>query len=167
MPPSSGIKLSEQMKHVKLNPDEVTVCQIIGRMRSLIARSAKVDDKKMGTQDGCEADVLGLMAEYGFSKLFNTFPDLGLSPRSGSADGIIKEKGYDVKSTTHKNGRLLSTKKVNPDVDVYVLAIVDGASITFPGWAYKADLIKNENLINLGFGEGYGLTQDKLRRFQQ
>ena len=49
------------MIKVKLNPDEVTICQIIGRMRSLIARSAGVKDAKMGEQDGSEADVMELL----------------------------------------------------------------------------------------------------------
>lgn len=153
---------------IKLEPDEVTVCQTIGRMRSLIARSNGVKDAKIGDQDGAEADVQGMMAEYAFAKRFNTFPDLGLTPRSGSADGILNGKRYDIKSTTYKTGRLLSTMKVNPDVDVYVLAIVTGNEVDFVGWASKKELIKEENIVNLrgGLSLGYGLTQDKLNRFK-
>jgi len=155
-----------QMIKVKLNPDEVTVCQIIGRMRSLIARSAGVKDAKMGDQDGSEADVMGLMAEYAFSKHFNTFPDLGLTPRSGSEDGTYKGYRYDIKSTKYKNGKLLSTIKVNNDVDMYVLATIENSTVTFPGWAFKKDLIKKENIKNLGHGEGYCLEQGQLRKFK-
>jgi hypothetical protein len=72
---------------------------------------------------------------------------------------------YDIKSSKHQKARLLSTLKVNPDVDVYVLCIVDSTSLDFKGWAWKEDLIKPENLINLGHGEGYALDQDKLRQF--
>jgi hypothetical protein len=148
-----------------LQPDEITVCQMIGRMRSLIARSSGVKDAKMGDQDGAEADVIGMMAEYAFAKQFNVFPDLGLSPRSGSADGIIKGKRYDIKATTYKTGRLLCTVKDNPDVDVYILAIVSGNEIDIAGWEYKENLRKDENLIDLGYGKGYALTQDKLQKF--
>jgi len=151
---------------VRLGPDEVTVCQMIGRMRSLIARNSGVKDAKVGNQDGAEADVSGVIAEYAFSKLFNTFPDLGLSPRSGSADGQLNGKGYDVKSTTYKTGRLLSTLKVNPDVDFYVLGIVDKDEVNFVGWADKKDLIREENIVNLGHGKGYALTQDKLKNIK-
>jgi hypothetical protein len=150
---------------VILQPDEITVCQMIGRMRSLIARSSGVKDAKMGDQDGAEADVIGMMAEYAFAKQFNVFPDLGLSPRSGSADGIIKGKRYDIKATTYKTGRLLCTVKDNPDVDVYILAIVSGNEIDIVGWEYKENLRKDENLIDLGYGKGYALTQDKLQKF--
>jgi hypothetical protein len=149
-----------------LKPDEIQICQLIGRMRSLIARNNGVIDAKIGNQDGSEADVIGMMAEYGFAKLMNVFPDLGLSPRSGSADGVMPSGNrYDIKSSKHQKARLLSTLKVNPDVDVYVLCIVDSTSLDFKGWAWKEDLIKPENLINLGHGEGYALDQDKLRQF--
>ena len=47
---------------VTLQPDEIQVCQIIGRMRSLIARGNGVYDAKMGDQDGSDADVMGFMA---------------------------------------------------------------------------------------------------------
>ena len=150
---------------IVLQPDEVTVCQMIGRMRSLIARSSGVKDAKMGDQDGAEADVIGMMAEYAFAKQFNAFPDLGLSPRSGSADGIIKGKRYDIKATTYKTGKLLCTMKDNPDVDVYILAIVSGNEVDIAGWEYKENLRKEENLIDLGHGKGYALTQDKLQKF--
>ena len=150
---------------IVLQPDEVAVCQMIGRMRSLIARSSGVKDAKMGDQDGAEADVIGMMAEYAFAKQFNVFPDLGLSPRSGSADGVIKGKRYDIKATTYKTGKLLCTMKDNPDVDVYILAIVSGNEIDIAGWEYKENLRKEENLIDLGHGKGYALTQDKLQKF--
>jgi hypothetical protein len=149
-----------------LKPDEIQICQLIGRMRSLIARNNGVIDAKIGNQDGSEADVIGMMAEYGFAKLMNVFPDLGLSPRSGSPDGVMPSGNrYDIKSSKHQKARLLSTLKINPDVDVYVLCIVDSPSLDYKGWAWKEDLIQPENIINLGHGEGYALDQDKLRQF--
>jgi hypothetical protein len=63
-----------------LQPDEVQVCQMVGRMRSLIARGNGVRDAKMGNQDGSEADVMGMMAEYGFAKKMNVFPIWDLRP---------------------------------------------------------------------------------------
>lgn len=134
-------------------------------MRSLIARNSGVKDVKVGTQDGASADVLGVMAEYAFAKRYNTFPDLGLTPRSGSADGILNGKRYDIKSTTYKTGRLLSTLKVNPDVDIYILGIVGDLDVDFIGWASKEQLVREENIIDLGHGQGYALTQDKLTWF--
>ena len=69
-------------------------------------------------------------------------------------------------ASENKTARLLSTLKVNPDVDVYVLCVVDGSTLDFKGWAFKEELILEENKTDLGYGVGYALTQDKLRRFE-
>lgn len=152
---------------LNLEPDEIQICQLVGRMRSLIARGNKVEDTKMGNQDGAEADVMGMMAEYGFAKKMNTFPDLGLKPRSGSADGVMASgKRYDVKSSRHKGARLLSTLKINPDIDIYILCIIDGNTLDFKGWATKEELIKESNKKDLGHGVGYAIDQDKLKKFK-
>ena len=151
---------------VKLEPDEVLICEQLGRMRSIIARSSGVKDAKVGTHDGSEADVMGMKAEYAFAKQFNTFPDLGLTPRSGSADGKLKGYAYDIKSTTYKTGRLLATKKENPDVDMYVLCVVDNSEVDIKGYTMKKDLIQPSNLKNLGHGEGYCMEQNELKRFK-
>jgi len=151
---------------VTLEPSEVMICNLVGRMRSLIARGCGVRDAKKGPQDGSDADVVGVMAEFAFAKKYNVFPDLGLSPRSGGADGIIGSKRYDIKATTHLNGRLLCTTKTNNDVDIYVLAIVTGATVDFVGYATSEQLRREENLIDLGHGTGYGLSQDKLEKLK-
>lgn len=154
------------MKKVKLEPDEVLICHMLGRNRSLIARSSKVKDAKMGDQDGSLADVHGMMAEYAFAKHFNVFPDMGLTPRSGSADGLLNGFNYDVKATTYKNGRLLCTLKDNPDVDMYVLCVIEEPYVNIIGYSMKKDLRQDENLIDLGHGKGYGLNQNQLTSFK-
>ena len=150
---------------VELNPSEVLVCELIGRMRSHIARASQVKDQKIGQQDGSEADVMGMKAEYAFAKQFNVFPDLGLTPRSGSCDGILNDRAYDVKSTHIKNGHLLATKKVNPDVEMYVFCVVTKNVVDIKGYISKEDFIKPENLKTLGHGEGYCLEQSQLKPF--
>jgi len=153
---------------VTLNPDEILLCQMAGRMRSLIARTASITDVKMGNQDGIEADIMGMMGEYAFAKRFNLFPDFGLSPRSCSADGRLRDgTAYDVKTTHYKTGRLLCTLKENRDVNIYILAIADKNTINLVGWAGGAQLRQEENLIDLGHGKGYALTQDKLRSMDE
>ena len=157
---------------IELTPPEILVCQCIGRMRSLIARSANVKDQKAGEQDGNNADVMGFMAEYAFAKHFNVFPDIGLTPRSGSCDGKIPLKdfsvvSYDVKATHIRNGRLLATKKVNPDVDIYILCIVTDNQVDIKGYVKKENFIKSENLKTIGRVEGYCLEQSQLKPFSE
>ena len=55
--------------------------------------------------------------------------------------------------------------KDNPDVAVYVLAIVDEPHVTIVGYATKKMLCQKENIKNLGHGNGYSLDQDKLLQF--
>lgn len=150
---------------VRLDDKEVSLCKYIGTLRSSIARSNDVVDAKIGNQDGIEADVQGFKAEYAFAKANNLFPDFGLSPRSGSYDGITRNNNrYDIKSTSHKKGNLLSTLKINKDVDIYILAVVDNNIVDFIGWASKETLIKDENIKDLGHGKGYFLSRHKLNK---
>ena len=153
---------------VYLDEDEVLICEVLGRMRSINARTARVLDVKVGPQSGEEADVMAMKAEYAFAKLFNTFPDLGLTPRSGSADGVIDGYAYDIKATHYKHGKLLATKKINNHVDMYVLAIVTEPNVVdFKGYLFKKDFIKESNLRDLGYGEGYCVDQCDLKKFKK
>ena len=159
---------SEEGLIVTLEPDEVLVCEQLGRMRSLIARTSGVNDVKMGNQDGMIADVMGMKGEYAFAKAFNTFPDLGLTPRSGGADGRVHGYAYDVKTTNYKNGKLLATKKINPDVDMYVLAVILSPQvIDIKGYLMKEQFIREGNICDVGHGEGYCAEQSQLFKFKK
>ncbi len=150
------------MVTVTLTGTEYNFCYIVAATRNSINRSCGVKDAKKGGQSAIETDVVGVVGEFAFCKLTNTFPDLSVEPRSGSCD--CKFKGYliDVKSTTLRSGRLLATTKENPDVDRYVLAIVDGCSVSFPGWVSKDDFINPKNVVDLGHGATYALDQSQL-----
>jgi len=150
---------------IELSAGEINLCKFIGEQRSLIARANNVKDEKIGTQDGILSDTQGFKAEYAFAKYRNVFPDFGLSPRSGSCDGVTHlGNRYDVKSTHRRTGNLLASLKVNPDVDIYVLAVVEYNIVDIIGWARKKDLIKPENIVDLGHGKGYFLSRDKLNK---
>lgn len=153
------------LKTVEITSDMRVLATILGSMRSMVARFNKVRDAKMGDQHGVEGDQLGILGELAFCKLMNVWPDLGLSPRSGSADAVVKGYRWDVKTTTVKTGRLLSTLKKNPDVDLYALAIVDGDKVLFPGYATAQDLHDDSRIRDLGHGKGYVMDQDQLRKW--
>lgn len=154
------------MIEVQLTDAELLMCKMLGGMRSIVGRTAGVVDRKMGNQSGLSIDEDGMMAEYAMCKHFNIFPDMAPSPRSGSCDCIYNGKRIDVKSTRVESGRLLATLKDNPDVDIYVLGIIDGTKVKFPGFALKSDLCREENIIDLGHGKGYALTQEQLRAWK-
>lgn len=151
---------------VEISYDMRLLAAMLGGIRTLMNRGGQVVDGKIGPQDGMTADQDAIIGELAFAKAHNVWPDLSLKPRSGSADLLIGGKRIDIKSTRHPNGRLLGKCKVNEDVDIYVLAIINDHQVTFPGWAHRHELYDDNNLINLGHGVSYGLTQDQLNSWE-
>jgi len=132
------------------------------------AAMGNVVDQQMGNQETWAIDIDGMIGEYCVAKYLNLCPDLTVGVRSGGAD-LMTHKGMsmDVKTTRHKNGRLLATlKKIEDPCDIYVLAIVDDTGADIIGWARKNDLFQDKNKVDLGFGEGYALEQNQLKEFK-
>ena len=151
---------------VQLDNVDIIICQMVGRMRCMSNKAHGVKEGKR-SNDKCEKiNVEGFMAEYAFCKHFNLFPDFEIKPRSGSYDALYNGYRYDIKSTRHKNGRLIATTKVNPDVDIYILAILDDTEVEFIGYAFKEELIRPQNIKNLGYGDTYVLERNKLHKFK-
>ena len=148
---------------IQLSEPELLTLRILSNLRSLVARGKGITDQKMGAQKGDDIDFDGLVGEYAFCKLYNLFLDIAPVPRSGSYDCLIASERVDIKTTRHKNGRLLATMKKNPDVDIYVLCILDGDQAEFKGWAWASDLFQDDNIMDLGHGKGYVLPQEKLK----
>jgi len=151
---------------VQLDNIDIIICEMIGRMRNIVNRNFKVKDTKVSKDSPNNIDVQGFLAEFAFCKHFNIFPDFDLRPRSGSYDALYNGYRYDIKSTRHKNGRLIATTKVNPDVDIYILAIINDTEVDFIGYAFKEEFIKQENIKDLGYGDTYVLERDKLHKFK-
>lgn len=145
---------------------EVWACKMMGGFRGAMARRLSVTDRKMAKLSGQQIDEDGLIGEYAFCKTFNAFCDFVPDPRSGSADCVIGGYRIDVKSTRRANGRLLVTLKENTDVDIYVLAIIEENTVRFPGYATRAEICREENIVDLGHGRGFALPQERLRAFR-
>jgi hypothetical protein len=155
---------------VKLSDSELAVATMVALARRSSARGGNVHDAQVGKQDPFDIDLDGMLAEMAFAKQFNYYPEFTVGPRSGGADFVGRlGQTIDVKATRHKNGRLLATTKKNLDpCDVYVLAIVlSNREIDLVGYANKEDLFIEKNLINLGHGTGYGMSQETLRKFKE
>ncbi len=152
------------MKEVVLSEYEMLMVKNVGLWRQHANISAKVKETKKDTlRSGDEIHADGFMAEYAFAKWKNLFVDLSTEMRSGGSDLKDENFRFDIKSTRHKDPYLRSGMKVNPDVDVYVLAQIVGNKVLFIGWAYKDELIRPENIKDYGTGAFYMLKQDQLR----
>ena len=153
---------------IDLSESELLICRMLGVMRRSTAMH-KVVDQQMGNQDTWGIDIDGMIGEFCVAKFLNLCPDLTIGIRKGGADLLNhNQKTIDVKTTRHKNGRLLATlKKIDSQCDRYVLVIVDDLGGEIIGWATKENLFDEKNKINLGHGVGYALTQQQLIKFKE
>ncbi len=151
------------MEPITLDKTEQDIATSLAKRRYNAARNAGVSNAKIGPQSNWKTDLEGVGSEMAFCKLFNLFPDLTVGARKGGHDCELNNYKIDVKSTKYKNGRLLArTSKTLEDADIYALMVGEFPTYKFVGWSWNTDLLKKENVINLGHGDGYGLTQDKL-----
>ena len=152
---------------VAITHDLRLLASVWGSFRTFTSRTAGVKDQKIGPQSCADADISGLLAELAFCQAMNVWPDLGMSVRSGSYDCLVKGKRIDIKSTHYPDGHLICKTKINPDVDIYVLAIISDTHIEFKGWAYKNELCRSGNIRNLGgHGEGYVRSEEHTSELQ-
>lgn len=152
---------------MNMSPPEAAIAQVLAVMRNTTARQNGVTDKQMGKQDPIEIDRDGILAEMAFGKAFNLYPDLTVYPRKGGADLIGRTgKKIDVKATRYKMGRLvIHIDKPVDEVDIYVLAIVSGDDVDLIGYIESSKAIRQENVRDLGHGDGYVIEQEQLKKF--
>lgn len=148
---------------ITLTPAEQTVAKSLAVMRQQIARAVARVDQQIGEQDGWETDEQGIGGEFAVARAFNVYPCLELNPDSGF-DLLINGKKVDVKTTKYPNGRLLAKLNQRDDeVEVFLLVTGKFPEFTIVGYAATDELLNKENIIDLGHGPGYGLSQDRLK----
>jgi hypothetical protein len=149
--------------NVTLTDWEFRICEMLATERHQSNRQGGVNDAQIGPQDSAMTDLVGICGEFAFCKALNVYPDLTISPRSGSVDARIGGMTIDVKTTVRESGRLLATlKKAARACDVYVLAIGQTLDYRLAGWAFSDELIDEINMMNLGYGWVYALDQSQL-----
>jgi len=154
---------------VSMSPPESAMALTLAVMRQTNSRASGVVNKQMSKQNPIEIERDGVLSEMAFGKRFNLYPDFSVHPRKGGAD-LITHQGLrvDIKATRYKSGRLLiHIDKTVEDVDIYVLAIIDGDDVDFVGYIKSADAIKQEYVKDLGYGVGYVIEQTSLTKFKE
>jgi hypothetical protein len=152
-----------------MSPPESAMALTLAVMRQTNSRASGVVNKQMSKQNPIEIERDGVLSEMAFGKQFNLYPDFSVHPRKGGAD-LITHQGLrvDIKATRYKSGRLLiHIDKTVEDVDIYVLAIIDGDDVDFVGYIKSADAIKQEYVKDLGYGVGYVIEQTSLTKFKE
>jgi len=149
-------------KRITLNSAEQIVCKQLALMRYEIARAVDRKDQQIGNQPSWQTDEDGIGGEIAASRLLNVYPSLVLKPDAGW-DVMYRGKRIDIKTTRYKSGRLLAKLNARDDeVDVYLLVTGTFPEYDVVGYVLKDSLLSPKNIIDLGHGRGYGLSQDKL-----
>jgi hypothetical protein len=153
---------------ITLNEAEQKLAKYLAVSRHSNARGKGKPNAKMGNQSDEETDLEGIAGEIVVCKALNVYPDTEIDLIDLPKYDLMTHKGskVDVKTTQYTSGRLLATKnKKLGECDIYILVTGTFPTYKIVGWCRDDELLKEENLINLGHGEGYALTQDKLRAF--
>jgi hypothetical protein len=126
----------------------------------------------MGEQSGEKTDLIGMLGELLFAKMFNVYPDLSLEPRRGGVDGVLDGFRYDVKATDLRAGRLLvPVDKVRLQrselPEVYALVVLDGPAGHCAGFAWIDEILREDRIMNLGHGPTHALSQRSLWQWEE
>lgn len=148
---------------VTLSDHEQHILKYLAQKRQDENIKNNVKNTTVSNRNGYELNQQGLFAEYAFCKLYNLHLDLNYNIRSGSYDCLYKSTRIDIKSSDKEWHNLIAYIKVNPDVDVYVLAIVIENVVSFKGWLYKQEFILNANIKDINGVPTYFYNQEELR----
>lgn len=154
---------------VNLTAEEMYVCRTIGLLRQSDSMYKSVDAEMGKDMDKFTIHMDGVVAEFCVAKVLNLCPDFDTKFRVGGSD-LISRKGQtiDVKSTRHKDGKLLAKiGKVDKQSDLYIFTIVDNFGCDIIGWTSKENLFKEENKTSFGYNICYALEQSQLQPFKK
>lgn len=151
--------------NVILNDAEQKLSEYLAKKRYNNARKKMVEDKKIGPQSCSYTDLNGIGAEVGFCKLFNIYPDTQTEYIPVTDGELHTGHSVDVKCTKYHTGHLIAviTKKGKP-CDLYALMIGEMPNYRFAGFSTPDSLFMDENIKDLGHGDGYCLAQESLMK---
>jgi len=156
------------MAIITLNAAEQKLAKYVAKCRYQNARSRGKVDAKMGPQSNWETDLEGIAGEIAFCKHMNVYPDLETDLDSlpdVDAWHVVLNR-VDVKTTAYPTGRLLAVlSKKGHATDTYALMIGKFPEYRFAGFASASELFNDDNIKDLGRGDGYAMDQDKLRAY--
>jgi hypothetical protein len=151
---------------IELNDAEQRLAKYLAQCRYKSNRASGTINRKIGDQSDEETDLNGIGAEIAFCKLFNVFPDTNIDQRPNEDAILHSGIRVDVKTTKYPNGKLITPiwkKKIS--VELYALMIGTFPAYKFAGCIRGDELFKDENIINLGYGDTYAVFQDKLIKY--
>lgn len=137
------------MKPVTLTDEEMIACRLMGNMRTFGSIAGQSRSTPYNGWELAELNQDSFIGEYAFCKHWNLFFDITATPRRGGYDCVLHGQRMDIKTTQYLNGKLMVKDIGNNDIDVYVLALLDGNTVSFPGYCaakrLKTDAARMQN----------------------
>jgi len=158
--------------NITLSSGEQAVAKMLAHMRHGAARSTGRPNEKIGNQDDELTDLNGIGGEMAFCKAANTYPDftiVGNGEITPVSDCSMFGGTWDIKTTVYPNGKLLlrpSKVESSRTCDYYALVVGEMPKYKIIGWASVGELVRQVNMIDLGYGPTYALEQVDLHKCQ-
>jgi hypothetical protein len=155
---------------VILNQVEQRLCKHVAKARLDNNNNDGIYNAKISDESDEYIDLEGFAGELAFCKIFNVFPDLEIFSRTSSedfGDATYLNKQIDIKTTSHRHGRLIATRWTKNNVQAYALMVGEFPEYEFKGFMSKKEFIKEDRIDNLGKGKLYLAYQNELVEFDQ
>ena len=115
-------------------------------------------------KNNLDIDINGAAAEIIIARYYNIYPDLFTGPHRRGHDLILNGLKIDVKSTWYSPGYIMcGLHSEIQDADVYILVNSRFPVCIIKGAVRAADLIQDQNIKDMGFGNNYILEETQLR----
>jgi hypothetical protein len=145
-----------------LHEQEIVRGIALARHKNNIDRGSR--SYKMGGGDDLLINLEGTGGEFAFCKIKNIYPDMSIE-QPMAFDCAINNIGFiDVKTTNKPHGMLLvgkwKEKYLKPAY--FVLMVGEMPTYELKGFFPGTEVFKPENIVNFGYGDTYGISQDRL-----
>lgn len=151
---------------MRLTETEQKIATYLAKSRYKKARERNIIDNKKGPQSNYETDLEGVASEMAAAKLLNLWPDLQIE-KVPDHDLILNNITIDVKATKYQTGKLIAaTHKKEKACDYYMLMIGSFPEYRCAGFCKKEDILNNNTITNLGWGDLHAVSQDNLQALE-
>lgn len=151
---------------MKLTETEQKIATYLAKARFNNARKKGIIDNKKGPQSNYNTDLDGVGSEMVAAKMLNVWPDLQIE-KIPDHDLKINNITVDVKTTKYKTGKLIAAlHKKEKACDYYMLMIGSFPEYYCAGLCKKEDILNNDTITNLGWGNLHAVDQISLQSLE-
>jgi len=159
--------------YVALIETDQRLAERTGRGRSAASSAVGARNKQLDwRRSNVEIHIDGVIGEIAFCRYYGLFFDERVTPGGGRRPDVVDQYGnrIDVKAARRPHDRLMlylpkPGENNYENIDIFVLTRLHRYPpfVEIVGWAYKTDLMRAENLQDVGYGPTYFLNENDPR----